>query len=120
MKPLTKRGLLLEKVSSSLAISVARISVLEEPVRRELLSGWSPYLLMRRRAVGPPMREPATRPKVAAAMETTLPPTAPAASQFRSVGCCRAGAAHQGDRAAADAQKWILAEQGHESPPQKF
>ena len=39
--------------------------------------------------------------------------------QFRSVGCCRAGAAHQGDRAAADAQKWILAEQGHDAAPQE-
>lgn len=80
MKPLTKRGLLLEKVSSSLATSVARTSALGALARSEALSGRSPYLLMSRRAVGPPMREPATRPKVAAAMETTLPPTAPAAS----------------------------------------
>ncbi len=67
---------------------------------------------MSRRAVGPPMREPATRPKVAAAMETTLPPTAPAALQLRTVGRRRAGAAHQGDGAAADAQKGILRQTG--------
>ena len=80
MKPLTKRGLSEMKRSSSLATSVARAAEGAAPTtvagagRRSCFS-------MRRFAVGPPMSDPTTRPKVAAAMETTLPPTAPAASR---------------------------------------
>ena len=112
MKPLDKAGLLVIKRSSSLATSVARPTPLCSAADGDRLGVQVVCFRSGGVAVGPPISEPATRPNVAAAMETTLPPTAPAVSRSdRKPRLCRA--ADKGDGAAADAQQRIAAEHLH-------
>ena len=71
IKPRTKRVLV--EVMDSSSISSMTSATPEAAVLRQTI--W--YLLIHLRAVGPPMTEPATRPKVAAARPATEAPVIP-------------------------------------------